>query len=346
MIPKRKIMSFDAFLKNAKDYPTLTSWRTAIPRWNKKLIFEDRQQLEIPFHKKAGAAASVHDKPNHVHVLDALEDMNVMDPDKYHSVGDFRETWENSKDEAYEMFEKDPGDNWEGEYLYDFVAKYEPWNDEDKVWNRKYVKEQEFDTETDINKVVDEVTNTMKFDKDTDIKTVFTPHGRKVWNEFVREEFFERVDQNGVYDDVEYCYDHSDKGLIDVWRAVDYVIEKGEKKMFKDIFVKITKGYRGAGVYWSWDEKSAQTYWGSSTGGKLSLTLCGRVSIEDVDWPDTIYKNGYYLKEEKEIRIKDKGNVLIYGYKLGNEKKVIELETPFVVPAGGTSFGGQTIAKK
>lgn len=60
--------------------------------------------------------------------------------------------------------------------------------------------------------------------------------------------------------------------------------------------------YEGVGIYWSWDENSAECHWG--TGGP-SVTLHGVINKSNVDWEGTLYANMFPSlgDEEKEVRL-------------------------------------------
>lgn len=308
MTQKRKIVSFDEF------------------------VFEDRNQLELPFHKKKGAKASIHDKPIHVHVLNALQDMSVMKAERYNSVGNPVDSWDAAFEDAFQMMMSSDQD-WEDKYTYRFVYKYDVFNDTDKVYSKKFIKDNEFDKSEnyDHNNISDAMQK--------DIDAALTPKGRKVWMTCVRDQFTEELNQTSALSTMYKSYEKDPKGLIDVWRAVDYVLEDADKdedgKKFKDMYDKMTKMYKWAGMYWTWDHDAAQTYWGSNNSKKVPLILCGKVAVQDVDWVETVYKNGYYLNEEKEVRIKDGGKVLIYAMKMATDNyKELEMENPVVVPSG------------
>jgi len=78
--------------------------------------------------------------------------------------------------------------------------------------------------------------------------------------------------------------------------------------------------------------KTLQKHIGGEVGGH-TITLHGKVSVENVDWLETVTKATYDLKEEKEIKIKDKGNVMIIGYTDNKNDKEIILDEPVVVKA-------------
>lgn len=336
MIPGRRIMSFDRFLKNAKEYPTLTTWKKAISRWSEKLVFEDHRQEEIPFDKQD----PIHGKPTHVHVIDALEDMNVMPAEQYRSTKNVSAEWKNAFSGALKMYTNYNQDL--GEYVYqEFTEQNKPWKDTSKnpVWKKEFIKK-EFPEVLKMMRQsgrakMEETENDLKNDIGDKIQRgvtdALTPHGMEVWNEFLKNYFESEVENNDPLSAIEYSVDHNEHGLIDVWRAVDYVIEKGDKRKFKDLYLQMMKKYKGVGTYWTWNKKKAETYWGSTAGDKVKLILYGKVAVQDVDWIDTIYKNGYNLREENEISIK--GNVLIYAIEDDKTGKVIKLDTPSVVQA-------------
>jgi RNA:NAD 2'-phosphotransferase (TPT1/KptA family)/GNAT superfamily N-acetyltransferase/2'-5' RNA ligase/8-oxo-dGTP pyrophosphatase MutT (NUDIX family) len=60
--------------------------------------------------------------------------------------------------------------------------------------------------------------------------------------------------------------------------------------------------YNGVGIFWSWDENSAECHWGS---GGPNVTLHGIINKDNVDWEGTLYANMFPAlgDDEKEVRL-------------------------------------------
>src|SRR3990172_2018637 len=201
-------------------------------------LFEDRRQMELPFgktpykkHQKA-REQSLSDKPTHVHVLDALQDMSVMPVEKYFSRKEFRAEWDKAYPKAVERF-KD-SDLGKPEYM-EFVGRNRPWDDDedDPIWKEKYLKDNEWDfvhkpAERNVYSMIEDVAEDLE---QSGITVALTQKGAKTFDDFLGEFFGEQVEDNGVFYTVKDSYDKN--GLISVWREVDYAVEDEDKKAFK-----------------------------------------------------------------------------------------------------------------
>ncbi len=60
------------------------------------------------------------------------------------------------------------------------------------------------------------------------------------------------------------------------------------------------------GIYWSWDEKSAQAHWGSYQNGDVEWMLRGHVDHDDINWVTTLAMNASLsYADEREIRLNE-----------------------------------------
>lgn len=278
---------------------------------------EDRRQLRFPGKDFAAMP--------HEHVRDALVDLKSMPTAQYYSkISDLGRHISQFMDAAFDMAMKD--DNFD-EHISMFSYNYGP-DENPEYWNQAWLSElMEFEGLESIGDLDD----TTVFDafKNDSPKSVLTEEGLQKFNEYSRE-VFDGLVEDMTYE-VERSFGANEDGLIDIWRSVSYV-KKSPAGNHKDIYYAIVKGYRGVGVYWSWDQKKAEAYWGESGGHELILHAM--VRPEDVDWTETLFKSAYGLREEREIRVKNGGSVMVVGVEDPKAGKIVELEEPIVVKVG------------
>jgi hypothetical protein len=73
------------------------------------------------------------------------------------------------------------------------------------------------------------------------------------------------------------------------------------------------------GIFWSWDENSAEAHWGSFGPGTEEILLQARVGKDDIDWEGTFEANMDPAtgEEEREIRLKEGVHPVIVAWKKG-----------------------------
>lgn len=278
---------------------------------------EDRQQLTLPFKEKKYKGKSVHG-----HIEDALADLQTMEYEQYRSHKKLDDVINESYEVALEkVFGNGNTKDYDVvDYLVDFFTEYDITATEE-YYSKKFVdKCKEYLEDNDYNSIIELATASNLQDE------VLTKEGWDAFMELSRDKFDESVAM--MIDAVRYSSSKNVKGLFDIWRTVDY-----KAGIDNDLYNVIVNKYKGVGVYWTWDEDQAQSYWGE---GGHKITLHGQVSIDNVDWVETLRKNAYSLKEEKEIKIKDNGDVMIIGYYDEVIKKFKDFEVPIVVTAGQT----------
>jgi hypothetical protein len=90
------------------------------------------------------------------------------------------------------------------------------------------------------------------------------------------------------------------RGLIYVERNIDIDVSKDVNEL----------NYKSVGECWSWKKKNARNYCSSLkyeyfNNTVSTVTICGYVHPNSVDWLETIYLNSYNMKNETEIRMND-----------------------------------------
>jgi len=277
-------------------------------------VNEVRQQLTIPFRERQFRGKTVHE-----HLLDALIDLQVKG--EYFSKRSPDSAMEDLFDDVMlRVINEDETSSDTNAYIDNFVFILPP-KDNPEMYSRKFLKaSHEYDME-----MPEDSSRFCEYAGDAaTVREVFSRNGWKEFLRISRDKFDE--DTYEMQDTVQRSYNEDPDGLIDCWRTVQY--SKSDKK---DIYLAIVNKFGGVGVYWAWDEKKAEAYMGR---GGHEITLHGKVSVENVDWEETLYKSAYGLSEEHELRVKDNGAVKIVGFYDNVIKKYVELEEPMVVKAG------------
>jgi hypothetical protein len=292
-------------------------------------LFEDRAQLEIPF----GGKDPLHDKPDHVHIKDALESMHSMDPRQFKSSDKLERAWQEAYPKALEIFKRNPAEEGSNDVILDFVKDHyreDIWNKHIPQWVANYV---ENNHQQDLKKFgVDYMAYVRAMEK-FGVEESLNPKGQQLLDARYKEVFDHNLEKNGIYRAISNSY-KKNGGLIDVWRAINY--RKGDSA--KDLFEEITGRYKGVGFFWSWKRQGAVVYWMAERGG-TQVIMHGKVRIDDVDWMSTIYKGSYFLNNEDEIALHEEtGMVLINSFEL--EGKTVSLDYPVVVSTGKHSYHG------
>jgi hypothetical protein len=281
-------------------------------------VNEDRRQHIIPFEEPEFQKLSIH-----AHLQDAFYDLSMMRPDMYYSHGNPEDKMTKLRDKVFNfvVMEGDGDDTSVlTEYVWQFARTYDPIDDSE-MYTKKFIKyalSEEEDALEDIYKFAEIAA------KESNIKTVFSNAG---WVQFKRlaGNIMDSDMENMQYA-VESSYKENENGLIECWRVVDYVPGPND-----DYYINIM-AHGGVGVYWSWDEDAAHAHHGTS--GAHSIRLHGFISVENVDWYETMWKNVTHLKDEKEIRTINNGNIMIVGYHDNENDQYVKLERPVVVKTG------------
>ena len=283
-------------------------------------LFEVRNQLTLPFKEKEYSGKSVH-----AHLEDALLDFKTMEVKDYKSTKNLID----AIDAADEICLKkliDADELPEG-YIAGFIYKYPPINTEEDTkdtdnWKKSIVNSEELEGEIEGLEQIDAINGMLSLGG-LFLKDLLTKKGKIALAEYLKEAYEENMlDLKRVVSD---SYSSNKKQYIDVWRCVEYSPDG-------DVYLDIKK-YGGVGQYWTWEEDTAQSYWGE--GGRThEIILHGKVAIQCVDWVETLEKNSGDFIDEKEIRIIDNESVMIVGFM----DKVIDkehiYEEPYVVCVG------------
>ena len=270
-----------------------------LKKYNQFINEKFRGDLEIPFDGKH----PLHDKHVFTHIVDALIDLSKQgtkfNADDFSSSEEVRKLIDENFDDAYKYYQR-----WEeADYLIDsFVYKIKEYS---KYWK-------------DYDSIKDEDSYDIA-KSEGELLDLLTDEGIQEYENYCLEYFSEMLDMYGFTN--WYYNPEDDNGLIDIWRAVSF-----KKGNFNDPYENIIN-HGGVGIYWSWEADGAEPHgdsWGPDT-----FVLHAKARPEDVNWVNTIYKNGSNLNEEREIEMKDGVPVMIVDISKGKFKK--EFEKPYIV---------------
>lgn len=279
-------------------------------------LFEDHNQEEIVFDK---GKDPIHDKPMHVHIIDALEELSRKSPTTLTSN---KRTTEYTEDNtlitgAVKILRNEDEYQVDMSDIIDFVSEfYLGDNKQPSYWNNKLAKEL-IDDETRPGNIIEILSERISFNPD-----VLTKKGDKAYNDFLIDKVSEKISE--FEDNIQV-----EDNLIKVYRAIKFT-----RKKDKDPYEVIVKEFGRLGNYWSWEQGTEEPYWADNDGE--TFTICALARPEDVNWLSTIAKNAYGLNYEKEIELKNNVWVKVYAIqpwennnKPGN--KIVELEEPLIV---------------
>ena len=270
------------------------------------ILKEYRNQLILPFDGDDR-------KMNYEHFVDWLEEIGTYGK-LPQSTANIESLIENNTQEAYESFI-----NWEDstyDSFFDFMNIC--IDKQEDIYSL-------FDVDTES---IDEILESKDY---WQLYDYLNNVGEQEFEKFRKDNF------NQLLEDFIGMYQINDRGLLYVERAIE--IPMITDKTFKtysgvknDLYNFLQDNYGNhIGQYWSWYRGKVQ-----SSGGYYSKTnnilICGYVAPESVDWEETIAKQAYGLRDEKEIFINYNEPIEITNIKVGNNKS-LPLNGPIIVKA-------------
>lgn len=276
-----------------------------------KKINEYRGQLTIPFDSKH----PLHDKPIHFHVVDALEELSNKTkekPDKYYSDDtNIKKYCEDAYEQALENYKNlDEEPYMAAKYMF----YYYPPLENQELYNKDIIEDAKQAEHQDE----------LYYEYIDILEENLTKKGEKIYYDKILQKCFDyELEEYDICNSIKLDED----GLINVWRAISY--DPDDHKKDKDLY-ELIMDYGGVGVYWSYDEKEAESHCGSYC--ENTYLLHGKVKPEYVNWVGTLYKSAYNLKQEREIELKEGTEILIYKITLYTNDKEIPLKNEIVVP--------------
>lgn len=100
-------------------------------------------------------------------------------------------------------------------------------------------------------------------------------------------------------------------GKLKIYRKI--TLESVPKFLYYLNKGKPIRGYKGIGVFWSWDKNQAEAHWGHGKYSKKLILIEGLVSLNDINYKATALKNlnPSLGEEEAEIEVKENAAITI-----------------------------------
>lgn len=291
------------------------------------LLKEYRNQLTIPFDGKEG-------KYNYEHFIDYLESFgkygrlpNAKNPNLY-------DYFEEYKQNAFEMY---------GNYTFD-----EHYEENEQSFCNDIFSENDDDLILYTFDVTLEKAKYLYENEEFEylIEECLTEDGKRDFNEFVEQDFEDKIEEYGFPDVIE----QDNRGLIKIMRTIsipnafgkDYNL--GYENNGTDFYKYLKNKYFGEiGKCWSFDHGEGYCL-DVYNNNYDEITFIGYVDPRYVNWANTIFKQAYDLREECEIEVTKGAPIEIdsieikanysndYGVKKGDEKH-LPLRQPIIVNA-------------
>lgn len=280
-------------------------------------LLENRNQMELPFD----GGHPVHDKPTHVHLLDALKDIKLnINTDEFYTdidAEDIDTMWGSKTDEAFsDYMDFSPYERGREAYQ-EFLFKY-PVGKYPNMYADNFLEmldDEGIDVDDTDEMIYSGLLEELPIDD-------FIKNDEKIFNELMT--YFRREFENNMEEyDALYSIKRSlnDEGLVTIYRAI--TLDKGNEI---DVYTNMVN-YGGIGVFWSFSEDGAYPHCGGSCSD--SVVIKGQVKPNHISWTDTIYKSGYHLRDEREVEVLEGVPIKITG--LLYRGKNIPLDSPIFV---------------
>jgi len=124
---------------------------------------------------------------------------------------------------------------------------------------------------------------------------------------------------------LEFLYDMFSNEIEDILEDIYYTLEN-TKEIYRMITVSDEWSINNLndkplGIYWSYEENSAEAHWGYNNNNYKTVLLIGKIediNIVDIEESLLLNLNPSIGKEEKEIRLKEGNKILISLVKIDN----------------------------
>lgn len=208
-------------------------------------------------------------------------------------------------DETYVYNRYDMEDIFTDEFINIF-SSFEQFKEENNYYDISQTIDRFLRAETDV------------FDDAYNLDNYLTINGNKLFEKIVNEEFIEGFEENGILDSMTV----NDRGLIYMERTITIPNFNSPNFNYQgnnNYYNFLKKLYSDLGNCFTWAEGYGEAYCGRNygKGGYNDITLKCWVDPKDVNWEETVYRNCYSLKDEREIYIDRSGaKVEVFDVKL------------------------------
>lgn len=282
-------------------------------------LFEYHTQLNIPFN---GDTPNYDFKENWENYRDFLEEIGqygTLSSSGYdeREIKNYCMEW--GLDKAFDYFLSFEDDN-DGEaetaVFSDFLHNFNGFDDLKRVMFEEYVEllkevtdNGAFDVFDDDNpREIDEFLYKagLRLNADNTALGTLTEQGQKIYFKIAKDYYMENFGDNGFPDNLTI----NSRGLIYCEREIN-IPNAFERTYNNDDYnyYKILKlNYSGVGNCWSWKQGGGFAYNLEPFGiDDTLLLLKGWIDPKYVDWTRTVYRNGYTMRNEREIYISTGG---------------------------------------
>lgn len=129
----------------------------------------------------------------------------------------------------------------------------------------------------------------------------------EIWNEF-EDEFYDKANWSN--------------GRLLGYRCIG--LDESKLKKFIDSLKKgkYLKGFTGVGIFFSWDEKSAECHWGE---GNTYVTVVAEIPVSSIDFKGTAYAvmSPSTGREEREVRVKGGAKIFVTEIRDKDDKNLL-----------------------
>lgn len=261
------------------------------------LMNEYHSQLHINFDDPNYENSSIYNRPNYEHFIDYLESIGKYGILPKSNVT-IADVYDEHMEDAIERYKLEDGDM---ENLLDGFYYY------GKKYKHYWVEDCDpLSLET------------------YEIEDSLSEEGKNAFEVYIRQEF-----NNNLYMFEHFVWENKNSTQIEIERVISIPSPENNSD---DSFNKFSN-YKGIGNCWTWEKGNGSSY--CSRGGE-DITLKGKVNVCDIDWTETIMRNGWMLNEEKEIFLKD--NIFVQIDEVEYIGKNFPLKSPMLVKSGNSQL--------
>lgn len=269
------------------------------------LMNEYHSQLHINFDDPNYENSSIYNRPNYEHFIDYLESIGYYGTLPQTNIT-IGDVYDENMEDAIERFKLEESDMERLlEKFYYYAKNYKDYWVED-------CDPQSLES--------------------YDIEDSLSEEGKNAFEVFLRQQF-----NDNLYMFETFTWKNKNSTQIEIERVISIPSPENNSD---DSFNQFSN-YKGIGNCWTWEKGNGNSY--CSRGGQ-DITLKGKVNVCDIDWVETIMRNGWDLNEEKEIFLKDDIFVQIDEVEYCN--KNFPLKQPILVKSGDSQLVYENKNKK
>ena len=265
---------------------------------------EYRNQLEIPFDDKH----PLHDKPEHVDIVDAMITMNISK--KYPNFDDknfydYSYYFHHFKKEAFEKWLEVESEGGGINLIHNFFYNNSDYTDEE-IYIQEAISKLDFDNMDEDEIIIELCDNVYKY---------LTKEGLEEYKEFSWNTFLEEIEDNlwGIEENID------ENGFLPIYRAMELNKSRSYDDTRSKTFLYDTMTESNIGNCWTYDDNMS---FAKNNLSSVYYTFEGLISIDDINWVQTICRSGWTLKDEEEVYIDHGKPIKLVGIKNPDGKEL------------------------